>query len=403
MHISFSVKTNKLIERLVIILLFFASMNFMGKFFYIIFLVALCAIMINQGRITINTSAFWLFILSLCLIIEDVKTGEEISVVLKNIAFPLCYILGMCYGKGVGAKGASVERLSMLVLGTISGGCCIHVFLNMLLSFSNFNANIGRNTIDIWSDAVFSATGQAALFIICIGVVVAIFFSTYSLKYKIYAVIISILMLVYNFQLACRTPFIIFAIVMLVAIINMIKSQNVKIDKKAMILLKISFVGATCILLYSWNVFGIRDQFEMSNLYLRMIGFGTNRFEDSRMELRMHYVREIWNYPFGGSNLLNKYGYAHDLLFDTWDKAGLLAALSVMSYLVLTINRCYRVIKSSQISFECKQFYLCVYSALYLEFFMEPILYGMPWLFATFCSIDGLLTVLLCSAKETTI
>lgn len=354
---------------------------------------------VNKGKILITMSTIILMLLSFCLTMVDILQGDAIVAVLKNTAHPLCYTIGMLYMVRI-AKYRKAENAIRVLFVVIACGFGMHVFLNLLFNLTSAGANLGRNTLDIWSQEIFSATGQASLFVTCIGVAIAIFFSSYSYKYKIIAIVMSIIAFLYNLQLACRTPIVMAAIVMMIAIFYMIKSTDVRKNKiiMAMFFLLLLLIGA--IIFYNINLFDIQTRLEQSNLFMRIFHSEELQSSEGRIELRMHYLHEIWQYPFGGSHLINKYGYAHDLFFDTWDKAGIIAFISVLTYIATTLFRLYKVLKNHILSFDCKQLILCVYCAFYLEFLVEPILYGMPWLFATFCIIDGSVMTLLNLTKK---
>ena len=99
-------------------------------------------------------------------------------------------------------------------------------------------------------------------------------------------------------------------------------------------------------------------------------------------------------YPFGGLNMRRKYGYAHDLLLDGYDEYGLLALILMIVILVAGIVQLYKVLRCDTISKELKLTLLLIYVAVLLEFTVEPILEGMPWLFSCYCLINGCMSSL---------
>jgi flagellar biosynthesis protein FliQ len=85
----------------------------------------------------------------------------------------------------------------------------------------------------------------------------------------------------------------------------------------------------------------------------------------------------------------NETGYAHDILFDTYDEAGILALVAIVGYLAVSFTHMVRTVMDKSLSFVFRNMVLCMYVIVYLEFMVEPILQGMPWIFAVFCLIDG--------------
>ena len=48
-----------------------------------------------------------------------------------------------------------------------------------------------------------------------------------------------------------------------------------------------------------------------------------------------------------------------------------------------------RFVLDKTLEFELRQLVFCTYLASNLEFWVEPILKGMPWFLAMYCMIDG--------------
>ena len=47
------------------------------------------------------------------------------------------------------------------------------------------------------------------------------------------------------------------------------------------------------------------------------------------------------------------------------------------------------------IDFGVRQLVLCVYFVINIQFWLEPIIRGMPWLLASYCFMDGTVNTLL--------
>ena len=92
--------------------------------------------------------------------------------------------------------------------------------------------------------------------------------------------------------------------------------------------------------------------------------------------------------------------FAHDLFLDTYDESGFFAATTLAVYVLMTVIRLFKCVTNKSLPFEFRQVVLCVYLILYIEFLVEPILQGMPWLFASFCLIDGYVCNILRNNKE---
>ncbi len=374
-------------------LTFLASMNFFAKFNYIVF-IAFFIVVLPRLKFKADAGVYPLLLLSVCLLLTG--SDQTFNEALKNFSIPLFYLCGLNLVSFDDLD--KMEKLFEKVVFAITLGLTTHTLLNMYINLQTGNL-ANRNTIDFWTRDILSATGQSAFGCICIGYAIAAFLSSTKRKTKVYAIIISLIAAVYNFVLACRTPILMAAIILLVGIVFMLASRE-KAGLKIKVLLGLTIATIVILLLYSANVGGIRTYVESSNLFLRVFGANNLGLKSARIDARIFYMKEIWNYPLGGSNLMETYGYAHDILLDTFDKAGAVAAICVIASLVQSARLVIKTIKHPNISFHFKQLVLCVYLACFMEFFIEPIMYGMTWLFVLFCMLNGMLQSMLKMQKR---
>ena len=103
---------------------------------------------------------------------------------------------------------------------------------------------------------------------------------------------------------------------------------------------------------------------------------------------------------WGGANIRAEYGYAHDIFLDTYDEAGVLAFIAISVYMLITLSHLIKCIRDDSLPFTFRQTVICLYVGVYIEFMVEPILQGMPWMFALFCLIDGYVARLLRHNKK---
>lgn len=124
-----------------------------------------------------------------------------------------------------------------------------------------------------------------------------------------------------------------------------------------------------------------------------------NRFETDdvesgggRLELFINVFYNLVNYPIGGMFLNDNIRYAHNLWLDCGRVSGifpmlLLIAISIKYYRLLQ----YAIKKA--IPFELKFALIILSCVLFIAFVSEPILEGIPIVFAFFCFLLGVLKV----------
>ena len=180
-------------------ILFLATLNIFNKMAYLIFAAFLVLLLFKNFNTEINYMAILLIVFSLALILFSDGSGifkNGIFAAIRNFMYPLTYIIGY----NICSKEDSENKFQNIMI-FVGLGSFLHYILNM---FINTEAE-GRNTKDIWSADVLSATCQAALCCIAIGIFGALLYSKRKPIYKILAIAGLISILVYNLVLAGRT------------------------------------------------------------------------------------------------------------------------------------------------------------------------------------------------------
>ena len=365
-------------------LLFLATLNIFNKMVYMIFAAFLVLLTFKKLDTEINLTAIFLILFSFALILFSYGSGifkNGIFASIRNFMYPLTYIIGY----NICSKEDSENKFQNIMI-FVGLGSFFHYVLNM---FINTEAE-GRNTKDFWSANVVSATCQAALCCIAIGIFGAVLYSKRKAGYKILAIAGLISILVYNLVLAGRTSVALMLIVLVAgfgyySVIN--KTQRLKT------VLPICFVALFFALAIHFNWFKFGDYVFDSNLFERFTEETTISSSSGRTDFKLEYLKYILIYPFGGGKIYNEVGrYAHDLLLDLYSDAGTIAAIIILVILLISLKNTFKVFKNKNISTDMKMLVFCVYIVIYIQFFLEPIMAGMPWLLALFLFYNGMIS-----------
>lgn len=376
----------KLSQLLILFFVFLFAMNFVNRYFYCVF-IAFIIFILAIRKFTITVPFMVLLGLSVSIMLFSGEDSSKITMLIKPLVYPLCFLMGSSFFN-VKNKDTITSRENKIskIIYVVMFGLLVHYLLN-------FITNIGsdeRNTTDFWLKGVLSATGQSALACIPIAVACCWLVSNSSKLKKFLAVLIILFILAYNLILAGRTIIIMSIICLATAIIHVI--VNGKGVKKSYVLFTVLFIILGTILLINYNAFGLRDIVLESNLYERFFGdWSLDVNEDGRVGAKIEYLQRFFDNVWGGSHLRGEIGHAHDLYLDTYDYAGIFALIAVVIYMVGSIKRTIKIVSIKSVGFNFKQLILCVFLIVNMEFFIEPIIYGMQWLFASYCFLDGLL------------
>lgn len=373
---------------LVLVLLFLAAANAFQYWFYFAFFALLVLIIFNKLRIKVGFLLFSLIGFSLSMAIFWSEGHITFLSTIKQFIYPATFLVGYSLIVGPNSTlplGSTQARERRLI--AILCAVCLGFFFHYLLNFSLNSGLSSRSVVDFWSRSVLSATGQAAIACLPVGLFCGFLFSDMSRKVKAIGLVGLVFVLLYNLVLAGRTIIVLIILVLLVGYSYRMLSGNAKHKfRNTIAVVAFSFAA---MMAFQQNLFGIQDAILGSNLFNRFQMMGVS--EDGRMTYKIQHLMLMMNYPFGGNNILNLTGgYAHDFLLDIYDAGGLFAFLFAVAMLASSISLLYAFLKHEDYSIGSKTILLCVMCSVYIEFFVEPIVYGMPWLLAHFCLILGL-------------
>lgn len=373
-------------------ILFLATLNIFNKMAYLIFAAFLVLLLFKNFNTEINYMAILLIVFSLALILFSNISGilkNGIFTAIRNLIYPLIYIIGY----NIYSKEDSDNKFQNIMI-FVGLGSFLHYILNM---FINTEAE-GRNTKDIWSADVLSATCQAALCCIAIGIFGALLYSKRKPIYKILAIAGLVSVLVYNLVLAGRT---LIALMLIVLITGFLYYSILYKTERLKTILPICFVALFFVLAIRFNWLGLGDLVFESNLFRRFTEEETVASSSGRTDFKLDYLKYLLIYPLGGGKIYHEVGrYAHDLLLDLYSDAGIITALIMVAVLVISLKNVIILLKNQDISNDMKMLIFCVYLVIYIQFFLEPIMAGMPWLLALFLFFNGMVSRRLEPTKE---
>ena len=376
------------------LLLFLGAANFLNLFYYWIFIAFVFFLMFwRSDKVRINLDFLLLFLMS-CGIAAFSKTYQlQLTTIAGQFIYPICYLIGRNLSQTQSNTHDEFEytvRQKRLIryFVIISAGMFAHLMVNMVF---NFGSSVFRNTLDFWSGEVMSATGQAALACYPLGIIPVVFLIKTKPIHKAFALFAFCVIMVYNLMLAGRTILVMAGVVFFLTFLYAMV-QTGKISLLFKMLFLVSGLVALLIVAYQSNVFGFRDYIQETNLYERMflmsneVAYG----DTSRLDLKIMHLQNMGNNLLGGANSRIRFGYAHDLLLDMYDEAGIVPFVFALIFMTSAVYKWVRCLASKRLQDSTKMFIVSLYTALFLEFCLEPIIIGVPWTFAYFCFACGI-------------
>lgn len=377
---------------LLMFMLFLMGMNFDGKFFYWVFGAFFVWAFSCRSRVRLDLSLVMLLVLAASLIVFDPSaTAGGLGALLRPIGYVLCYVLGR--GLFDGYDGAweqqAVRAYILKIFWVLIFGLLTHVLFNFFLNMGS----LSRNIDDVWTGKSLNATGQAALSCLPVAVTSAFLFVEGNRKQKWGAAAILVFLFINNLVLAGRTLLIYIVLCLVMGLGYFLFFSGTEQRKKW----KVITIALALVLLlaaaFYFDLFQVRTLLLESNLYIRYNRlFAESFLKDSRNAHKSLYWENFGFHWWGGDHIYKDYGvYAHDLYLDTYDYVGIFAFVGVCLYSLFSFGRMLRCIFDRRLDWQLRQVILNFYLVFHIEFWIEPILKGLPWFFALFCLLDGMI------------
>lgn len=391
------------------IVLFLCFANFLNEFFYLCLLalgIMVVRMFLNRTTVMVSKMFFATLLLSITFLIFGGKYYYELSGVTgvaKCFLYPVCFFIGE--NLVTGKREKSVHH----VLYLITFAMATHGALNL---FNNLDAidSIGRNTYDIWTKQIWSATGQASLFVLLCGTAYYGLFLQKKKWLKLLTLMFAIIMLIYNTMfLAGRMIFIALAFSILFGLLLNFLSEKENlsdsIQKTGITLIILTLFVFFFIFCWENNVWEIRTAIESSNFFKRFSpeeieNIQNLLFDKDRSRIQKEYIRLIPTYPWGGNRLREYTGeYGHNIFLSALNIAGLPAMIMVFVLLVGMLWQTWTIYRCKNISPACRIWILSIYVAAFCLMMAEPVFEGIPWFVGGVLFISGIVNRMIKAQK----
>lgn len=366
--------------------LLFYGMGFLGNYFICVFSIFafLLAYMMIKRKIVFpkNKNFYILLVFSIIYsLIKYFKNNSFIGFIL--IAPSISYYCGIVIYEFCKNDEKYITKYILAI--------AIGLFIHGMLNYSINIGNVNRNTVDFWNNTILSATLQGTMLTMIMSLIFWIMVYNKKTYIKVFYLICYVLSLLYLTILATRTTIIISIIVFII-----IYFMNGLLNKKIAKNIKILIVGCIFIIfsnvLYNNNLFNIKNIINNSNLIQRMSQKeGLNESDRNRFEAQLLGIKYIVNNPFGSNLQIGELNYAHNLWIDIGKEAGIIPFFLMVVYTINYFVSLFGITKDKNISTKYKIFLWSIYLGVNINFFVEPILQGIPFYFMTFALINGII------------
>lgn len=370
-------------EWLLVIYMFVISTNLINQFFVLATGIFVIAALYYALDVKLSKSLAVLLAYAVADMVGIMIGG---SVLLATLMRPFYFILFFVLGKTISKDGN--RKICLYMILAMAFGAAAHGIANFIMNYMEYGMSPHfRNLPDIWTGEALAATGQGALFAPFAGVLFYGIFCTRKLLSKMIFVAVLVCLCLYNMMTASRTVFVLLAI-SLVVCLYIYMSQKRGDARVVIWLLGIIIVGAV---VYMFNLFGIKEFIEDTALTKRIDSMEGSFFDSSRTDKMWHYITHMYQSPFGGRFIKEEYHfYAHNLFLDLYDEAGFLGLFFMLWFCIIILKKMWQFIKFKWVDMPFKIITIGMMLSIFLQMMAEPVLEGMPWMFAMFCVLSGI-------------
>ncbi len=373
------------------ILLAAFGMNFLqyGKFF----LVAVFILVIfKRGGVRFTTDFWVLMLFAMSFFVIDWVQNHSME--MAELLCPVAFLLGVNLEEAEHEKGI-YKTIMLLSLAMAS-----HSLLNFFYeTVRKGGLNYSALHYDVWTRKVSSVTGQMTNYVPILGYSGCTIF--YFRKYS-WLFLLLIISTVHAVLSGSRTYIVFLGLGILLSVMIYLMGLKTKRAQRFILLFaSLGVIVLTAWLFYSNNWFRVRTFWENSYLYQRLfsdyaVENNKGLFTTGRWSTKLRYIQMLPQYPLGGNHILTATGwYAHDILLDTADRAGIVPAVLILVYLTRMTGRWIGTAFRRNIDLEHRIIILVCLAIVLLELSMEPILSSVPTLMHVICVIDGMFAVYL--------
>ena len=387
MKINIAKRTPNLFECALIVL---ACMNF-AESGSIVYLVFGLFVFLRMGKYKTNYDLLFCFVLSVSVFVSA-AAYYSLNEAIKGFIYFLVYV----FGNSGYAKAKDKEQFLTRTILSIFLGFLVFVLLTYVYNLDKTLEYEGQRIIySVWTQGRVAATLVGLLSCVLIG------FSCWALlfskkrKFQLLAIVGIVFVVLLNVRTATRTPFVMALLVYGVMLCVALFSSAIK--RKWAMLSSVVMILVVAGILYSIDVWGVREYIESSPLFAR---FASESLETSRWEILIVHLKMAPSYLWGGGNIERITGKgAHFYLQQFYDRFGLIAAIPLLLLSVSFLRNIWRLVclrKKNRLD----MLLLCMYLSMLVQCCLEPVFTGYPVLFWSLLLIHGMANAYLKDRKQ---
>ncbi len=287
---------------------------------------------------------------------------------------------------------------------TISFFLFLYAILNLISHLNLFGEVLiyERKIYDIWSKELVEATAQGSRLTLITSMLIPwiLYRQSFSKVSGICIISCALISIISTLIMGNRSLLMILGITLSITFILYLKQNNNDIKRTVQFLIILFIVAVLCIILFVYDIFGVKTFYESSSLYMRMEKSSGSWFEDPRVKAWIMAFVGLYFNPMGGSKTQLELSIPHNLWLDIAYTTGVIPFTLIVIITLFYIFLIIRLFRTDELPESFKIFVCAISIALLLNLMIEPILSGHYVLFMIFMFQLGLIQGLVNKIKS---
>ncbi len=330
-------------------------------------------------RVDLGVCLMAITMFSYCIVVFGIRA---IAIMMPYIPVVM-YVLSHYLSKEIKAYDRSGLELSKVIYCLVFGHA-VHGILNSYLYFAGYRWEGTRYWMDVWQREIIPGT-QLTLYYLPVFAVLfpALIYFTKKKGRNAIVVLLSLFFVYASLATRTRTTLLVLALVFFLQGIIFVLLEKEKVMKNVTPK-KLGLFFGGIIILIAVLVFALKD-LEIIQIFINNLSKGGGILNNIRFVVQRQALSQIFDYPWGGSQMVLDLKLAHNVWLDLANEAGIIPFFAFAGYTVWTLYELIRFVMKKEIATEVKLMIVGIYAAFFLYYTVESAIratvhFMTPWM-----------------------
>ena len=346
----------------------------LGAIFCLILLLKQKKLRVDLGVCLVAITMF-----SYCIVVFGIRA---IAIMMPYIPV-LMYVLSHYLSKEIKVHDKSGIELSKVIYCLVFGHA-VHGVLNSYLYFAGYRWEGTRYWMDVWQREIIPGT-QLTLYYIPVFAVLfpALIYFTKKKGRNIMVILLSLFFVYASLATRTRTTLLVLALVFFIQGVIFVLLEKEKVMKNVTPK-KLGLFFGGIIVLIAVLVFALKD-LEIIRIFINNLSKGGGILNNIRFVVQRQALSQIFDYPWGGSQMVLDLKLTHNVWLDLANEAGIIPFFAFAGYTFWTLYELIRFVMKKEIATEVKLMMVGIYVAFFLYYTVESAIratvhFMTPWM-----------------------